>query len=142
MKKIVLLLSVAVLLSFAGLSMAQEQSTGTKTSPPATLTVTQSAVSTGIADRQPDGAAAQFSKDITKLYYWTKIDGATEAQTVKHIWRSNGNVVAEISLTVDKPSFRTWSNKTVTPELVGTDMSVEVVDSNGNILKKDSFKIQ
>ena len=142
MKKFVLLLAVAVIFSFAGFSMAQEQSSGTKTAQPAVLTVIESAVSTGIADRQPDGASTQFSKDISKLYYWTKIEGATESQIVKHVWRSNGNVIGEISLTIDKPSFRTWSSKTITPELVGTDMSVEVVDSNGNVLKKDSFKIQ
>jgi len=129
MKKLALLLAFAVICSFAGLVSAQ-------------MTVTQSAVATGIVDRQPDGAATEFSRDVTKIYYWTKIDGAVGTQTVKHVWRSNGNVISEISLTIDKPSFRTWTNKTIYPELIGTDMSVEVVDENGNVLKKDSFKIQ
>ena len=129
MKKLALLLAFAVVFSFAGVVSAQ-------------MTVTEAAVGTGIVDRQPVGVADTFSSDVTSLSYWTKIEGAVGTQVVKHVWRSNGNVIGEISLTIDKPSFRTWTNKTIYPALIGTDMSVEVVDSEGNVLRKDSFKIQ
>ena len=133
MKKLALLLAFVAICGFAGITLAQETSA---------LTVTDAAVCTAVVDRQPEGTAAEFSNDVSKIYYWTKIEGAMETQTVKHVWRSNGNVISEVSLTIDKPSFRTWTNKTIYPELIGTDMSVEVVDENGNVLRKDSFKIQ
>ncbi|MCL2389832.1 MAG: hypothetical protein FWC88_00190, partial [Endomicrobia bacterium] len=40
------------------------------------LKVSDSAVCTAIADRQPEGASAEFSRDIEKVYYWTRIEGA------------------------------------------------------------------
>jgi len=105
-----------------------------------TLTVTDSAVCTAIADRMPEGKATEFGKDVTKVYYWTKIEGATENTPVKHVWYAGDTVIGEVSLTVTTPSFRTWSSKTLYPGL--SEMSVEVVDADGNVLKKDTFTIK
>ncbi len=135
MKKISLLAVFAVMLGIGGIAFAQE------TEKKDVLTVTDSAVCTAIADRMPEGKAAEFGKDVTKLYYWTKIEGANESTEVKHIWYSGDKAISEVPLKITMPSFRTWSSKTIYPGLEG-DMSVEVVDADGNVLKKDTFKIQ
>ena len=134
MRKVSLLAALAIMIGVAGVSFSQE----TKAS--SSATVSASAVCTAIADRMPEGTAAEFSKDTPKIYYWTRIDGA-EGTDVKHIWYAGETIIGEISLKVTTASFRTWSSKTVYPGLEG-DMSVEVVDAAGNVLKKDTFKIK
>ncbi|MCL2485247.1 MAG: DUF2914 domain-containing protein [Endomicrobia bacterium] len=105
-----------------------------------TLTVVDSAFTTAIVDRQPESRATEFSKNVEKIYYWTKIEGAKEATTVKHIWYSGDKVIHEMALKVTTPSFRTWSNKTLYPGL--SDLAVEVVDADGKVLKRDTFTIK
>jgi len=137
MKKFALLLSFALLFS-VGIVFAQEEEIETSA---ATLIVAESAVCTGISDRQPDGTASEFSQDVPKIYYWTRINGAQDEETVKHVWYHGDTVIGEISLNIKTPSFRTWSSKTVYPGLVG-EMSVAVVDLSGNVLKRDEFTIK
>ncbi|MDR3113124.1 MAG: DUF2914 domain-containing protein [Endomicrobium sp.] len=135
MKKFSALLSFALLFSVSAVVFAQDEASESS------LTVSESAVCTGISDRQPDGTAAEFSKDVPKIYYWTKINGAQGEEAVKHVWYHGDNVIGEISLNVKTPSFRTWSSKTVYPGLEG-NLSVAVVDADGNVLKKDEFTIK
>ena len=104
------------------------------------ITVSASAVCTAIADRMPEGAASEFSKDTPKIYYWTKIEGG-QGTEVKHIWYAGETVIGEVPLKITGASFRTWSSKTVYPGLEG-GLSVAVVDENGNKLKKDTFEIK
>jgi len=131
MKKVVLAFAFVLALGL-GYASAQEA---------AELTVSDSAVCTAIADRLPEGKAEEFSKDTPKLYYWTKIEGAAEPVEVKHVWYAGDNVIGEVPLKVTTPSYRTWSSKTVYAGLEG-DLSVAVIDANGKVLKKDSFKLK
>ncbi|MDR1941146.1 MAG: DUF2914 domain-containing protein [Endomicrobium sp.] len=137
MRKLGLLLSFAVLFGVSAAAFAQEEETKAESA----LKVSESAVCTAISDRQPEGTASEFSKDVAKIYYWTRIDGASGDETVKHVWYAGDNVIGEVSLNIKTPSYRTWSSKTVYPGLEG-DLSVAVVDAEGNVLKKDAFKIQ
>ena len=136
MKKLGFLVVFAVMFGVCGAAFAQEANEKSSA-----LTVTESAVCTAIADRMPEGTSAEFGKDVPKLYYWTKIDGASGDTEVKHVWYAGETVIGEVSLKVTTPSFRTWSSKTVYPGLEG-DLSVAVVDAEGNVLKQDSFKIK
>ncbi|MCL2144847.1 MAG: DUF2914 domain-containing protein [Endomicrobia bacterium] len=140
MKKVSLLVVFAVMMGFAGAAFAQEAEEAEKAESKSSITVSGSAVCTAIADRMPEGTAEEFTKDTPKIYYWTKIEGAEGAE-VKHIWYAGETVIGEIPLKITTPSFRTWSSKTVYPGLEG-DLSVEVVDAEGNVLKKDAFKIK
>lgn len=153
MKKVSFLVAFAVMLGVAGVVFAQEEvkseaeETVVAAAPAAeekentsNVTVAESAVCTAIADRMPEGTAAEFGKDTPKIYYWTKIEGA-EGTEIKHVWYAGETSIGEVTLKVTTPSFRTWSSKTVYPGLEG-DLSVEVVDADGNVLKKDTFKIQ
>ncbi|MDR1695795.1 MAG: DUF2914 domain-containing protein [Endomicrobium sp.] len=154
MKKVSLALALAIAVSAGSYVFAQEKKEGVQEKPAAaaqesaskdsapksSLTVSDSALATAIADRQPEGKATEFSKDIEKIYYWTKIEGAKEPTTVKHVWYSGTTAIGEVSLNVTTPSFRTWSSKTLYPGL--SEMSVEVVDADGNVLKKETFTIK
>jgi len=134
-KKFALLSAFALVAGFACVAFAEESKSE------ATLTVAESAVCTGISDRQPDGTASEFSKDVPKIYYWTRINGASGEEQVKHVWYVGETAVAEIPLTIKSSSFRTWSAQTVYPGFEG-DLSVAVVDAAGNVLKKDTFTIK
>lgn len=136
MKKLGFLLAVAVMLGVCGAAFAQEAEKKSSS-----LTVADSAVCTAIADRMPEGKAAEFGKDVPKLYYWTKIEGATEVADIKHVWYAGETVIGEVPLKVTTPSFRTWSSKTVYPGIEG-ELSVAVIDADGNVLKKDAFTIK
>ena len=131
----------AVLLSFAFLVLLNAVVFAQDASETSSLTVAESAVCTGISDRQPDGTAAEFSKDVPKIYYWTKINGAQGEETVKHIWYHGDTVIGEVPLNVKTSSYRTWSSKTVYPGLEG-QLSVAVIDADVNVLKKDEFIIK
>jgi hypothetical protein len=135
MKKFAILLSFALLVSVSAVVFAQDAPEASS------ITVSESAVCTGISDRQPDGTAAEFSKDVTKIYYWTKINGAESGENIKHVWYQGDNVIGEVLLNIKGSPFRTWSSKTVYPGLEG-QLSVAVVDADGNVLKKDEFTIK
>ncbi|MCL2334457.1 MAG: DUF2914 domain-containing protein [Endomicrobia bacterium] len=141
MRKVSLLLAFAVMIGAGSMVFAQnntQQAAQEKSK--SALTVTDSAVCTAIADRMPEGKAAEFGSDVTKVYYWTKIEGATENTPVKHVWYAGDAVIGEVPLTVTTSPFRTWSSKTLYPGL--SEMSVEVVDADGNVLKKDTFTVK
>lgn len=134
MKKVSLLVAFAIMMGVGSMAFAND---GKKMD----LKVSDSAVATAIADRMPEGKASEFNRDITTLYYWTRIEGAMEPTEVKHIWYHGDKNVGEVTLKVTSSNYRTWSSKTITPDFAG-DMSVEVVDANGKVLQKDSFKIK
>jgi hypothetical protein len=141
MKKFAAMLAFALLFSASSVVFAQAGAEEKNEASESSLTVAESAVCIGISDRQPDGTATEFSKDVPKIYYWTKIDGARGEEAVKHVWYHGDTVIGEVSLNVKTPSYRTWSSKTVYPGLEG-EMSVAVVDAAGNVLKKDEFAIK
>ena len=152
MKKASLAVAFAVMMGFAGAAFAQEEEAiEAETSEIVTvaqedgsansaITVSASAVCTAIADRMPEGTATEFSIDTPKIYYWTRIEGGEGAE-IKHVWYAGDTVISEVPLKVTTPSFRTWSSKTVYPGLEG-DLSVAVVDADGNELQKDTFQIK
>lgn len=161
MKKVSFFVALAVMMCVATAAFAQEQEmememqeTSEVAEPAETdmsamdgepekksdITVSASAVCTAIADRMPEGAASEFSKDTPKIYYWTKIEGG-QGTEIKHIWYAGETGIGEVPLKITGPSFRTWSSKTVYPGLEG-GLSVAVVDENGNELKKDTFEIK
>jgi hypothetical protein len=95
---------------------------------------------TAVENRELTGQAESFSESTERVYCWTKVSGLEVPSNIKHVWYNKGNKVSENSLAINYPSTRTWSYKTITPETSG-DWSVEVIDSNGAVLKKGSFKV-
>jgi hypothetical protein len=95
---------------------------------------------TAVENRELTGQAESFPETTEKVYCWTKVSGLEVPANIKHVWYNKGTKISENSLAINYPTTRTWSYKSITPETSG-DWSVEVVDSNGAVLKKGSFKV-
>jgi hypothetical protein len=115
--------------------MAQESGTSTG------LMVEEMTFCTGIEEREPVGEASEFTTELERVWCWTNIVGATDTTLVTHKWYWEGENVAEVELEIRYPRMRTWSYKTITPEMIG-NWKVEVVDPDGVILTEKSFTIK
>jgi hypothetical protein len=95
----------------------------------------------GVEDREPIGEATEFTTEVSRVWCWTEIVGAADTTFVTHKWYWDGENVANVELEVKYPRMRTWSYKTLTPEMAGS-WKVEVVDASGEVLKELSFQIK
>jgi len=100
----------------------------------------ETAVCTGVEDREPVGEADVFPSDVGKVYFWTKVDGIQDTTMIKHVWYYKGDEIATVQLPVRGISWRTYSYKTIPPEWSG-DWVVKVVDADGDVLKAVPFKV-
>jgi hypothetical protein len=110
------------------------------TQAPQKLEVKESAVCTAVQDRQPVGTGTSFPVSVGKVYFWTQIAGAEQPTDIKHVWYLKGVQIAEVPLKINFPLHRTWSAKTILPDMAG-EWSVEAIDVSGNVLKKETFTI-
>ncbi len=99
--------------------------------------VAKSAFTTEIVDREPVNDLDSVSTDIKQIYFFTDIRNMS-GNRVTHRWLHSGETRAEVSFNVGGPRWRVHSSKNLAPEWVG-DWTVEVVDSSGSIIHKDSF---
>lgn len=63
-----------------------------------------------------------------------------QGQQVKHVWLYEGEVMAEISLDVTSPRYRTYSTKNIMTTQTG-HWRVDVVDEQGNLIAQKEFRI-
>jgi len=99
--------------------------------------VAKSAFTTEIVDREPVNDLDSVSTDIKQIYFFTDIRNMS-GNRVTHRWLHSGETRAEVSFNVGGPRWRVHSSKNLAPEWVG-DWTVEVVDSSGSVIHKDSF---
>lgn len=125
------------LLAFAVAPLAAQDSTAAK---PATLQVTDAAIAKSVVDRAPQDTGTTFTTDVAQLICWTKIEGASGATSVHHVWFHGDQQVADVELQVGGSPWRTYSRKTVPAEWTGP-WHVEVRDANGSVLKRLDFKV-
>ena len=94
-----------------------------------------------VIDREPVGSASGFSKNVEKLYCWTKITGVTSgAEVVKHVWYYGDREMSSVSLTIKGSPWRTWTSKKIVPSWSGT-WTVKIFDSEDNEIKQVTFVI-
>ena len=98
------------------------------------------AVGTDITDRTPQGVNGQFDPTVGKLYAFTRVVGAEAPTRVHHRWYWDGQLMADVELTVRSSSWRTWSSKNIAPHWVGT-WTVEIVSAEGVILDTIRFSV-
>jgi hypothetical protein len=99
-------------------------------------------IGSGVENREIVGETEIFdSAVIGKVFCWSKVIGASEPTQVKHLWYLGDKLINEITLDIKYPAHRTWSVKTITPELKGA-WKVEVVDSEGKMLGFKTFSVQ
>lgn len=63
-----------------------------------------------------------------------------QGQQVKHVWSFEGETMAEISLNVTSPRYRTYSTKNIMDTQTG-HWRVDVVDEQGNLIAQKEFRI-
>jgi len=93
---------------------------------------------TGLENRQPVGASSQFFNAVDKIYCYTRIQGAVETTTVRHVWYFDEKEKADVELPVRSSSWRTWSSKRMLLEWAGV-WRVEVVTADGTVLLSKEF---
>jgi hypothetical protein len=104
------------------------------------LTVT-AIICTSVEDREPVGAGQTFSSQVEKLYCHTLVEGAQEPTSVTHVWYYGEEEMAEVTLLVNSPHWRTWSSKRIIDSWTG-DWQVQVLSERGDVLTAISFQIQ
>lgn len=133
MQRVGLLLAATSLLVVASPATAQQTDT-------AAITVTRLVVATGVEDREPVGAAEQFSPDVGTLYCFMAVEGDVPETQLTQVWTHGDQEMARVPLTVRGPQWRTWSSKKIMPSWTG-EWTVTVVDADGNTLKSAAFSI-
>lgn len=109
----------------------------TTASPESTGEVARSAFTSGIADREPIDQIETVGNDVTRVYYFTELQGL-DGQTVTHRWEYGGEVKAEVPFEVGAPRWRVSSSKNLDPGWTG-EWTVSVVDGAGNTLSVEHF---
>lgn len=105
------------------------------------ILVEEAVICKSVEDRTPIEPGDVFPKEIENIYCFTRIVGVEGEREVVHNWYYNDNLVAEVTLFVGSPNWRTFSSKAILPEYSG-DWKVEVVLKNGELLKQIMFVIQ
>jgi hypothetical protein len=119
---------------------AAAQEAGTQTTA-ATVSVQDAAICQEVVDRTPMGTGDVFSPNVPELYCFTRIVGAQENTEVTHNWYYKGNLMASVVLPVNSASWRTWSKKSMSPDMMGEWM-VEILSKEGVPLESIIFFLQ
>lgn len=106
------------------------------------LHIAEMAVTTKIFKGNPvDSVRRLSSSSVKALYCFTRIDSSIDGETsVKHVWYYDGEKVGEYTLPVKGKTWRTYSKKFIAKGEAGS-WRVEVLSSNGNILKSVDFRM-
>lgn len=99
------------------------------------------AISLDVVDRMPVASGEVFAREIPRLYCWSRVVGAAEETFVTHNWYHQGGLKASVQLPVRSSNWRTWSAKTMDPELTGEWM-VEILSADGTPLESIIFFVQ
>ena len=90
----------------------------------------------GVEEREPVEEAERF-EDGDRVFAWSRIENAEE-EDVHHVWERNGAEVAEISIDVGGPTWRTWTRSAVSEG----EYTVRVVGENDRELGAVSFEVE
>jgi hypothetical protein len=104
------------------------------------LTVTAT-ICTEIQDREPVEAGDTFPATVGKLYCHTLVEGCEDSTMVTHVWYYGEEKMAEVTLPVASPRWRTWSSKQILESWTG-DWHVDILGEDGTALTSTSFQIQ
>jgi hypothetical protein len=105
------------------------------------LKVSESAIATGIENLTPLGESDSFPPSVGKLYAFSKITGATEDTSIKHLWYYGDKLMAEVPLDVKSISWRTYSSKKIIRIWTG-QWRVDITTEDGTVLETLNFTVQ
>jgi hypothetical protein len=99
--------------------------------------IARAILTTGIVEREPVNELNAIPADAQRAIFFTEIRDMA-GKTVTHVWKHNGEVMADVKFNVGGPRWRVWSSKNMMPEWAG-DWSVTVTDGEGNQLAEKTF---
>lgn len=94
-----------------------------------------------VKDLSPVCESEVFPADVKKLYCFTRVTGANKKNKIKHIWYYQDKKLADITLSIKSPDFRTYSRKKIKPYQKGK-WRVEVMGLDGINLATLNFTIK
>jgi len=103
------------------------------------IVVADAKIGTGVESLQIVGDAASFPSTVGKVFCWTKVTGGAD-QSITHAWYRDGQKMSEVALPLRFNSVRTYSYKTITPDMKGA-WKVEILGPDGASLKTVEFQI-
>ncbi|KZN57663.1 DUF2914 domain-containing protein [Pseudoalteromonas luteoviolacea] len=104
--------------------------------------ISRAVLTSGIENREPVNVLKHLveqNRFEEKLYFFTEIKGL-QGEVVQHLWFHQEQLMAEITLAISAPRFRTYSSKNIMPSQTG-QWRVEVITQNGQLLAQKSFRI-
>ncbi|KZN63171.1 hypothetical protein N473_17225 [Pseudoalteromonas luteoviolacea CPMOR-1] len=104
--------------------------------------ISRAVLTSGIENREPINVLKHLvepSRFQEKLYFFTEIKGL-QGEVVQHLWFHQDQLMADITLPVSTPRYRTYSSKNIMPSQTG-EWRVEVITQGGQLLAQKSFRI-
>lgn len=105
------------------------------------LEVVDATITTAIEDRMPVDKIEVYPADFGKLYFFTRIVGASQETQVTHVWFYEEQEMARVILPVLSADWRTFSSKRFLPQWSG-QWSVVVEDEQGDALAEVLFRLE
>jgi hypothetical protein len=99
--------------------------------------VARTIVTTGVTDREPVNDLQQVPAEDQKVFFFTELRGM-KGESVTHVWKRDGEVMAEVKFDVGGPRWRVWSSKNMLPDWTGA-WTVEVVGADGKVIASKEF---
>jgi hypothetical protein len=99
--------------------------------------VTRSAFTTEVADREPTEDLQNLTNDSGHVKFFTELRDMS-GQTAIHRWEYDGKVVAEVAFDVKGSRWRVWSSKNLSSDLTG-DWKVSVVNGAGEVISEKNL---
>jgi len=109
--------------------------TDATTHAPASLSVSEFGVGTGVRQRVLVGEASEFETG-TMVVFWNRVLGGGPGRHIRHIWFHEGNVNGSRELSIGAAHWRTYSKQTLRRD--GT-WTVEAQDEQGRVLARETF---
>ncbi|ATC88156.1 DUF2914 domain-containing protein [Pseudoalteromonas arctica] len=107
-----------------------------------TSKISRAVLTRKVSKREPTNVFAadirlsQFDEGVS---FFSEIKNL-QGQQVKHVWSFEGETMAEITLNVTSPRYRTYSTKNIMDTQTG-HWRVDVVDEQGNLIAQKEFRI-
>jgi hypothetical protein len=99
--------------------------------------VARATFATAIDQLEPVDSITSLEADRGRVYYFNEFVGISGRQ-VTHRWEYQGEVMAEVSITIGGPRWRAYSSKSLDASRLG-EWTVTVIDESGGVVRTDSF---
>jgi hypothetical protein len=103
------------------------------------MDVTVAEIGKNVVNRELVDPGTTFPVSVGKLYCFNKLENISSASQVTHVWYYGDTERARVALSVNPPSWRTYSSKIIQPHEIGA-WRVEILDASGTLLQTVSFQ--